>query len=65
MRYVVGTKLQMKSGKSHKKNTCKYHDVSLAREGSRIKTMNQVPLSLIYITPKKTVLGSTSNRAEI
>ena len=31
-----------KTGASHKKKSCKFHDVSLAKEGVMIKTMNQV-----------------------
>ena len=47
-RYVVGTKLQMKkSGTSHKRNSCKYHDVTLVKEGEYIKTMNQVETSIL------------------
>ena len=42
-RYVVGTKLQMRStGTSHKQNSCRFHDASLTNEGEYIKTMNQV-----------------------
>ena len=31
-----------KTGSSHKRNSCSYHDITLAKEGSMIKTMTQV-----------------------
>ena len=44
-RYVAGTKLQMRKGAtSHKKPSCRYHDVSLTKEGENINTMNQVDI---------------------
>ena len=42
-RYVAGTKMQMrKKSTSHKKLSCRYHDVSLTKQGVTINTMNQV-----------------------
>jgi hypothetical protein len=44
-RYIAGTKLQMREGvKSHKKATCLFHDLSNAKQGALIKSMNQEAL---------------------
>ena len=49
-RFVVGTGLQMrKGGTSHKRPSCKFHDVSLVVQGDYIKTMNQVRYVLLYL----------------
>ena len=46
-RYIMGTRLQMrKSGKSHKKQTCSFHDISLANQGGLVKSMNQEALQV-------------------
>lgn len=46
-RYIMGTKLQMKdSGKSHKKETCSYHNLNNAKQGSLVKSMNQEALQV-------------------
>jgi len=44
-RFVSGTKLQMRrNGTSHKRPSCRYHDVSKTKQGAFIKTMNQEAL---------------------
>ena len=41
-RYVLGTRLQTKSGnKGHKRETCAFHNLDLSQQGSRIKSMTQ------------------------
>ena len=41
--WLLFQRLQMrKSGKSHKRNSCTYHDLSKAKEGSMINSMDQV-----------------------
>ena len=42
-----------KTGSSHKRNSCKYHDVTLAKEGVMIKSMIQV--TLIYRVSQKKI----------
>ena len=47
-KYCLGTGLQMKnSGKSHKLNTCKYHNSNLSVQGKLHKTMTQEVLQVI------------------
>ena len=42
VKYVLGTRLQMRKGRtSHKMKTCEYHDVNLAIQGKYLKTMIQ------------------------
>ena len=42
-RFVTGTRLQMrKAGTSHKRPSCRFHDVSKTKQGVFINTMNQV-----------------------
>ena len=46
-RYCLGTGLQMKdTGKSHKLNTCKYHDPNNSPQGKYLKTMTQEGLQV-------------------
>ena len=41
-RYILGTRLQTKSGnKGHKRNTCSFHDLDLSEQGKFIKSMTQ------------------------
>ena len=41
-KYVLGTRLQMRKGRtSHKLKTCEYHDANLAIQGKLLKTMTQ------------------------
>ena len=47
-RYVLGTRIQ-KGPKAHKKNSCKFHDLGLATQGSTIKSMIQEYLQLVNI----------------
>ena len=39
-----------KKGSSHKRNTCKYHDLSLCKEGALINTMDQVRKRLFNLS---------------
>ena len=42
---AYNTRMQLRrTGSSHKRKSCSFHDVTLAEEGSMIKTMNQVRL---------------------
>ena len=46
-RYVMGTKMQMRGkGKSHKRETCAFHDLDNSKQGQYIKTMNQEALQV-------------------
>ena len=46
-RYVMGTKMQMRGkGKSHKRETCAFHDLDNSKQGQLIKTMNQEVLQV-------------------
>ena len=43
----MGTKLQMRdSGTSHKKETCRYHNLNNSKQGSLVKSMNQEALQV-------------------
>ena len=45
IKYCLGTGLQMKdTGKSHKLNTCKYHNANNSVQGKYLKTMTQEAL---------------------
>ena len=47
-------RLQMREGgTSHKKNSCRFHDLSKTKEGAMIKSMNQVHLYCILIIIKE------------
>ena len=49
-RFVLGTGLQMRPGmKSHKFNTCLYHDPQLSKQGKYIRTMVQEALQVKFI----------------
>ena len=46
-RYILGTRLQMKSQskhRSHKRKSCQFHDLDLANQGRQIKSMVQESL---------------------
>ena len=46
-RFLMGTKMQMRdSGTSHKRKTCRYHDLKIAKQGSLVKSMNQEALQV-------------------
>ena len=41
-RYVMGTRLQLKTGhKGHKRETCAFHNLDLSQQGPEIKSMTQ------------------------
>ena len=47
-RYVMGTNLQMREHRgSHKRPECRFHDIRLSKQGSKIKTMNQESLQVV------------------
>ena len=47
-KYVLGTRLQMRKGKtSHKLKTCEYHDANLAVQGKLLKTMTQEAMQVV------------------
>ena len=49
-KYCLGTRLQMKNPKkSHKLQTCKYHDADNAEQGKFLKTMNQEALQVCIL----------------
>jgi hypothetical protein len=43
-------------GTSHKKNSCRYHDLSKTKEGAMIKSMNQCN-SFVRLLAKTNALG--------
>ena len=45
---MTGTRLQMrKDGASHKRPSCRFHDISKTKQGVHIKTMNQEALQVV------------------
>jgi hypothetical protein len=47
-RYVLGTRLQTKSGnKGHQRETCAFHDLDLSEQGTNIKSMTQESMQMV------------------
>ena len=47
-RYVLGTRLQSKTGhQGHKRDTCAYHNLDLAIQGGKIKSMTQESMQVV------------------
>ena len=47
-RYILGTRMQSKSGHTgHKRDTCAYHDLDLSIQGVTIKSMVQESMQMV------------------
>ena len=62
-KYVLGTRLQMRKGKtSHKLKTCEYHDVNLAVQGKLLKTMTQEAMQVLDLSKHISLISLTTGK---